>query len=322
VAGRTAKHGSGNIEARPLLKWAGGKRQLLPVLRKFYPATFNRYWEPFLGSGAVFFDLHARGLLADHDATLSDNNPDLIACYRTVRDFPEQVIGELSRLAGGHERHGAKHYYEVRNERFNPQRVATAAGSTGECDYDPALAAMFIYLNRTGYNGLFRLNSDGGFNVPAGRYANPHICDAVNVRRVANALGRFGVTLDRARFDRSVQSAGAGDFVYFDPPYAPLSKTARFTSYTSEGFSAGDHERLRDLVITLSKRGCHVVLSNSTAPEIARLYEGSEDVKAAGVTCYRIPARRAINSNPSGRGVVEEYVITNCLPHRSLPTYV
>jgi DNA adenine methylase len=259
----------------------------------------------------VFFDLHAHGLLGNHDATLTDNNPDLIACYRTVRDCPEQVIGELSRLAGGHEQGGAAYYYEVRNERFNPQRAALAAASSGECHYSPALAAMFIYLNRTGYNGLFRLNSDGQFNVPAGRYTKPRICDEVNLRRVARALAGAGVTLDRARFDRAVDSAGAGDFLYFDPPYAPLSKTARFTSYTTDGFDADDQQRLRDVIVTLAKRGCHVVMSNSTAPDIARLYEDSKDVTSAGLRCYRIPARRAINSNAKRRGVVEEYVITN-----------
>jgi DNA adenine methylase len=299
-----------NTEARPLLKWAGGKRQLLPALRRFYPGTFNRYWEPFLGSGAVFFDLHARGLLGGHDVTLTDNNPDLIACYRTVRDCPEQVIGELSRLAGAHERDGAAHYYQVRNERFNPQRAALAAAS-GEWQYSPALAAMFIYLNRTGYNGLFRLNSDGRFNVPAGRYAKPRICDEVNIRRVAGALSRAGVTLDRARFERTVDSAGAGDFLYFDPPYAPVSRTSRFTSYTTDGFDAVDQQRLRDVAVTLAKRGCHVVMSNSTAPDIARLYEDSRDVRSAGLKCYRVPARRAINSNSNGRGDVSEYLITN-----------
>ncbi len=146
---------------------------------------------------------------------------------------------------------------------------------------------MFIYLNRTGYNGLFRLNSDGEFNVPAGRYTKPRICDAVNLRRVATALAEPGVTLGRARFDRTVDSAQAGDFLYFDPPYAPLSKTARFTSYTTEGFDAGDQQRLRDVVVTLARRGCYVVMSNSTAPDIARLYEDSDEVKAAGLRCYR-----------------------------------
>ena len=202
-------------------------------------------------------------------STLTDNNADLIACYRAVRDCPEQVIGELSRLATGHERDGARHYYEVRNERFNPQRAALAAEANGELHYDAALAAMFIYLNRTGYNGLFRLNSDGEFNVPAGRYAKPRICDEANLRRVARALARPGVSLERARFERVVDGAAAGDFLYFDPPYAPLSKTARFTGYTAEGFDADDQERLRDVVVRLATRGCHVVMSNSTAPEIA-----------------------------------------------------
>ena len=292
------------------MKWAGGKRQLLPALRTFYPANFNRYWEPFLGSAAVFFDLHARGALAGR-VTLSDNNPDLIACYRTVRDMPEQVIGELSRLAKGHERHGAKHYYEIRNDRFNPQRAALDAKSNGALTYSPALAAMFIYLNRTGYNGLFRLNSDGEFNVPVGRYAKPRICDETNVRCVAQALGRLDITLEHGRFERVLDGARPGDFLYFDPPYAPLSKTARFTSYTTEGFDAGDQARRRDVAVGLSKRGCHVVISNSTAPEITALYEGAKEVNAAGLQCYRIPARRAINSNANRRGVVDEYVITN-----------
>ena len=145
--------------------------------------------------------MHTRGALASHDVTLSDNNPDLIACYRTVRDMPEQVIGELSRLAKGHERDGTTHYYEIRNERFNPQRAALAANGH-DFTYTPALAAMFIYLNRTGYNGLFRLNSGGEFNVPVGRYAKPRICDEANVRHVARALADRRLTLDRARFDR------------------------------------------------------------------------------------------------------------------------
>jgi DNA adenine methylase len=298
--------------ARPLLKWAGGKRQLLPVLRRFYPATFKRYWEPFLGSGAVFFDLCARGLLDDRGATLIDRNLDLIACYRAVRDCPDEVIGELMRLARDHERRGAAAYYDVRDNVFNTQRAALR-GSThgGPLTYTPALAAMFIYLNRTGYNGLFRLNASGEFNVPAGRYTNPRICDEQNLRRVSDALGRPGVALEQQRFEAVVDSAEAGDFLYVDPPYAPLSTTARFTSYTAEGFGRGEQERLRDVVVTLARRGCHVVMSNSTAADIVELYEGSRDVRAAGLRCLRVPARRAINSHAGRRGHVEEYVITN-----------
>lgn len=300
-----------NLQARPLLKWAGGKRQLLPALRRFYPETFKRYWEPFLGSGAVFFDLHAQGLLAGRDAILSDNNPDLIACYHVVRDSPDEVIRELSRLAAAHDVGGATHYYTVRNQQFNPQRAALAAANGNDRRYTPALAAMFIYLNRTGYNGLFRLNSDGEFNVPAGRYSRPRICDHLNLQRVAAVLRTPRVTVDWARFDAVAETARAGDFLYFDPPYAPLSRTARFTAYTTEGFDGAAQQRLRDVLITLARRGCHVVMSNSTALEIAALYEESTDVKAAGLKCHRIPARRAINSNASLRGIVEEYVITN-----------
>jgi DNA adenine methylase len=277
--------------ARPLLKWAGGK--------------------PFLGSAAVFFDLNAHGLLEGRSAVLTDSNPDLIACYGAVRDQPEEVIDELSRLARGHERLGAAHYYEVRNTRFNPQRIARAPGSTSHITYTPALAAMFIYLNRTGYNGLFRLNADGAFNVPAGRYLKPRICDADNLQRVSAVLRRPGVTLEHRRFDTVTDEAGAGDFLYFDPPYAPLSRTARFTSYTAEGFDHTAQGQLRHVMVALARRGCYVVLSNSTAPEITELYGRDTEVAAAGLRCHTVPARRAINSNASRRGTVEEYVISN-----------
>ena len=294
---------------RPFLKWAGGKRQLLPTLRRFYPETFNTYFEPFLGSGAVFFDLHARGLLENRRAMLADGNRDLVACYQTVRDDTDEVIRELSRLARDHARLGSALYYDVRDKRFNPERASLS--SNGRFSYGPSLAAMFIYLNRTGYNGLFRLNADGQFNVPAGRYTAPRICDEPNLRLAAAALTRRTVAVEHLRFDRLVDRAERGDFVYFDPPYAPVSTTARFTSYTAEGFDREDQEKLRDTMIELSRRRCHVVLSNSTAPVITELYERNEDVKAAGLRCVTVSARRAINSNATRRGTVEEYVITN-----------
>jgi DNA adenine methylase len=289
---------------RPFLKWAGGKRQLLPVLRGFYPGRFDRYWEPFLGSAAVFFDLRARGLLDGHSAIISDTNPDLIACYCAVRDEPEQVIRELSVLADAHAASAADHYYDVRDKRFNPER-RRAAG------YTPALAAMFIYLNRTGYNGLFRLNAAGEFNVPAGRYPNPRICDADNLRGVSAALRCQSIELRHQPFACLMDEARAGDFIYFDPPYAPLTRTAKFTSYTAEGFTHRDQETLRGMMIALAKRGCSVVLSNSTAPEIVALYASDKDVASAGLRCFTVPARRAINSNAARRGTVNEYVITN-----------
>jgi DNA adenine methylase len=297
-------------EARPFLKWAGGKRQLLPVLRRFYPARFTRYWEPFLGSAAVFFDLQAHGRLDGRAAILGDTNEDLIACYAAVRDRVDEVIDELSALAQGHAKRGAAHYYEVRDKRFN-------VGRQGAARHAPSFAAMFIYLNRTGYNGLFRLNAHGEFNVPVGRYPKPRICDTDNLRRVSLALGQPSIALERQRFDRVMDEARAGDFVYFDPPYAPLTRTARFTSYTAEGFTRDDQQKLRQIVIGLATRGCSVVLSNSTAPEIVELYERDQNVAAAGLRCHTVPARRAINSNGKRRGAVNEYVITNVVSSSS-----
>jgi DNA adenine methylase len=293
----------------PILKWAGGKRQLLPVLREFYPGSFRTYFEPFLGSAAVFLDLHNRDALR-HGARLSDSSIDLVGCYQAVRDAVDEVIAELDRLAEGHRRSGAAHYYEVRDERFNPCR-RQLAGQIARGPYPPALAAMLIYLNRTGYNGLFRLNARGDFNVPAGRYERPAICDAENLRRVSAALRRPGVMLEAGRFDSVAAAAEEGDFIYFDPPYAPVSQTASFTAYTAGGFSADDQERLQALVLELAGRGCHVLLSNSSAPQIQRLYTDDGRARAAGLKTVTVPARRAINSRATRRGPVTEFVITN-----------
>jgi DNA adenine methylase len=301
------------VQGRPFLKWAGGKRQLLPELRRYYPASFGAYFEPFLGSGAVFFDLDAAGLLDSRPAMLTDTNPDVVGCYLAVRDRVDEVISHLRQLAEGHARGGAVHYYEVRETRFNPwRRELFAAAAPGAAPPYPAeLAAMLIYLNRTGFNGLFRLNRRGGFNVPVGRYANPKICDELTLRAAAAALGRDGVTLKHESFDAAASRAQAGDFVYFDPPYAPLSATASFTAYTADGFDDGAQRTLQRLMIDLAQRGCRVLQSNSTAPAIGRLYRRNEDVKAAGLRALTIPARRAINSRAARRGAIKEYLITN-----------
>jgi DNA adenine methylase len=296
--------------ARPILKWAGGKRQLLPALRAFYPERFSRYIEPFLGSAAVFLDLHNRGALR-HGALLSDSSLDLVGCYTAVRDSVDEVIAELEPLAEGHRRAGSDHYYEIRNDRFNPLRRELQRDAGGADRYPPALAAMLIYLNRTGYNGLFRLNGRGEFNVPAGRYERPVICDAENLRRVSTALRARGVSVRTARFDTAIAAARVGDFVYLDPPYAPVSPTASFTAYTAGGFSRDDQTRLQELVVELADRGCHVLLSNSTAPEIRTLYADDCRARDAGLRALTVPARRAINSRAAGRGPVMEFVITN-----------
>ena len=301
------------MAADPFLKWAGGKRQLLPEIRRYYPDDVGTYFEPFLGSGAVFFDLLRHGLLEGRRAVLSDTNADVVGCYRVVRDRPGAVIAHLRRLADGHARRSTAHYYDVRDGRFNPARARL--GGLGSPSviveaYTPALAAMLIYLNRTGFNGLFRLNSRGKFNVPAGRYANPSICDDTNLRLVAAALTRHAV-LSANSFESVLEHAVPGDFVYFDPPYAPLSPTARFTAYTADGFGDEEHVRLQQVVVALAKRGCAVVLSNSIAPLVRSLYDRNTEARAAGLKAHLVRARRAINCLPSARSGVFEYLITN-----------
>jgi DNA adenine methylase len=298
-------------QPRPFLKWAGGKRQLLPQLRRFYPDDFRRYHEPFLGSGAVFFDLWNLGALRARAAILSDDNADLVGCYLAVRDATNAVIETLERLAEGHAQHGKVWYYRVRDEEFNPGRRAWRRGGAHAAAYPADLAAMLIYLNRTGYNGLFRVNAAGDFNVPMGRYDRPRILDAAGLRAVAAVLAAPGIEIAEARFEQIGARAARGDFVYFDPPYAPLSRTAQFRSYTARGFADDDQERLRDLVVKLARRRVHVLLSNSTAPVITTLYEHDPRAGAVGLQAHRVSARRAINSRAQRRGAVEEMLVTN-----------
>ena len=300
---------------RPFLKWAGGKRQLLPRLREFYPEAFGAYREPFLGSGAVFFDLVNQGQLDGRRTFLSDTNGDLVGCYSHVRDEPEAVIHYLQRFAARYARDPQAHYYHVR-DAFNPARQAISNGHGIESNrYTAELAAMLVYLNRTGFNGLFRLNSKGKFNVPLGRYANPRICDTENLRNVAAVLSSKTISITQVWYADGLAGAKKGDFVYLDPPYAPLSATAQFRSYTAEGFSTADQQQLQRTVIRLARKGCWVLLSNSTAPEVAELYDGNRDANRAGLHAYKRPARRMINSNAARRGQVFEYLITN-IPQR------
>jgi len=297
---------------RPILKWAGGKRQLLATLRRFVPPSFGDYYEPFIGSGALFFDLCSRRLLEQRTATIADSNADLIGCYTQIRDRVDDVVAHLRALEAAHRASPSAHYYRVRDDLFNPSRLdARRGGRSLAGQYTPALAAMLIYLNRTGFNGLFRLNASGEFNVPIGRYAKPRICDEDNLREVSRALGRGRVRILEGTFAEAVRPAGRGDLVYFDPPYAPLSRTSDFTSYTAAGFSQQDQESLQRVVLDLAERGSYVVLSNSTAPEIAALYRDSPEARRAGLLAHAVPARRAINSKPASRGEVMEFVITN-----------
>jgi DNA adenine methylase len=262
------------------LKWLGGKRQLLPEIREHMPASFGRYLEPFVGGGAVFFDIFtSSGLSAP--AYLGDANAELITTYRAIRDDVEAVIAALR----PHERqHSAEHYYAVRAQR--PRS-------------DAAVAARMIYLNRTCFNGVYRVNKSGGFNVPIGRYANPTVCDADNLRACARSLASAEIAC--ADFASVMAVAKGGDFVYFDPPYFPVSKIGDFTSFTASGFTPADQERLAGCARRLKGSGVHVLLSNADLPVVHELYEGFE-VRA-------VRARRNINSDGGKRGDVGELLI-------------
>ena len=302
---------------RPFLKWVGGKRQLLPVLRRFYPAHTGRYYEPFVGSAAVFFDLLNHRRINGDGAVLGDDNADLIGCYRRLADSLESVLPILDRFSADHFSRWKDCYLEIRDQQFNPQRASWLARGANLDDYTPEMAAMMIYLNRTGYNGLFRINKRGIFNVPPGRYDKPRIINRVLLTRISNAFALPVVRLERANFDQLLATARDGDFVYFDPPYAPLSTTSNFNRYTGHGFSSADQQQLQQLVIELALRRVNVLLSNSVAPEITALYENNDAVTAAGLKTWRFPARRSINSRPDRRGVIEELIVSNVPPRES-----
>lgn len=266
----------------PFLKWVGGKRQLLPAILEALPTRkIRRYAEPFVGGGAVFFELAKLGRV--EEAILCDTNEDLVFAYRVVRDQVDDLIDALR----GH-RNDPDHYYAVR--ALDPLRLSPVER-----------AARTIYMNRCGYNGLYRVNSAGRYNVPFGRYANPKICDVDALRSASQALLRAEVRhCDFAEVGKDLRR---GDVVYFDPPYVPLSATSSFTAYTRTGFTADDQLRLRDFAAALKKRGVKVVLSNSSAPLVRDLY-------AVGFAHRSVSATRMVNCQAEGRGRVQELLIT------------
>lgn len=263
--------------ALPLLKWAGGKRQLLESILSRLPDEMDTYYEPFVGGGAVFFALAAERRF--RRAVLADQNEELIETYAAVRDDVEGVMRELRKFP-----HTEEAYYQVR--AMTPRTARKRA-------------ARMIYLNRTGYNGLYRVNRAGKFNVPFGRYARPNICDEERLRSVAAVLK--GVTLKVSDFEQTVRSSRSGDVVYFDPPYVPVSATARFAEYHHTAFGDAEHRRLSDLFGRLWSRGVHAVLSNSDTPRTRALY--------AGYDYEPVSARRSINSAPGGRGPTSELLV-------------
>ena len=302
---------------KPYIKWPGGKRQMLPALRRFYPAEFRGYHEPFIGAGAVLIDLANAGRIKSRGAAANDVNGDLIGVWTHVRDRTAETVDELQALVDerGAAPDPSAHYYRIR-ERFNEARAAAAGpGNAVRADsYTPLLAAWFIYLNKTAFNGLFRLNRAGRFNAPYGGYVRPRILDEDNLRRLAALLRANAVRLRQQSFEESLAGIPPDDFVYLDPPYSPVSKVARFTGYTAGGFGPTEQETLRDEVLRLARQGTHVLLSNSVTPETTRLYRDDPRTAAAGLTVLKAPARRTINSDGAKRTGAEDYIVTNVTP--------
>lgn len=272
---------------KPFVKWVGGKRQLLCQFRDlglYPPEDFdpvkNTYYEPFVGGGAVFFDLLPK------KAELSDLNSELVTTYNIIKNDVDTLIKSLKK-----HKYEKEYYREMRAK--DPKKLS-----------DVEIASRFIYLNRTGFNGMYRVNSRGEFNVPFGKYTNPIICDEKNLHRASKALQEVNVR--HQDYKNVLNRAKEGDFVYFDPPYYPVSKTASFTSYTAESFLEHEQTELRDAFVELHTRGCFVMLSNSDTSFVNKIYSGIRGVKVLKVT-----AGRAINSKGSRRGKITEVLVTN-----------
>lgn len=267
------------LPPRPILKWAGGKSRLLPEILRLLPEHSDTYYEPFLGGAAVFFSLAHAGRF--RRAVLSDRNRDLVDVYRAVKGNVASLIDLLRAFP-----HSRDEYYRVRE--LDPARLDLVER-----------AARTIYLNRTGYNGLYRVNRDGKFNVPFGRYTNPNYCDAPRLHAAASALK--SVKLEVADFESMAVQARAGDSIYFDPPYVPVSKTANFASYHHESFALADHERLAKMFGKLERRGVIAVLSNSCTPFTRQLFQDFD--------WRKVRVSRPINSRAGGRGRVDELLV-------------
>ena len=284
-------NGERTIRAAPFLKWAGGKGQLLAQYEPFFPQEpVRRYFEPFAGSGAVYFHLQARGIF--ERAHLTEVNAELITCYLAVRDAVDDLIAALRDHARAHAEGGAAHYYAVRAWDRAPDWASAPLVQR---------AARMIYLNKTCYNGLWRVNSQGHFNVPMGRYRRPDILNEERLRAASRALQ--GAKIRVAGFEGVLGQVGAGDFVYCDPPYVPLSATANFTSYSAASFGEDEQRRLAEVFAALDGQGCRVMLSNSDTPLVRALY-GAFRIET-------VSARRNINSARHKRGAVSEIVVVN-----------
>lgn len=273
------------VTLQPFTKWTGGKRQLLPVIRELMPKTYNRYFEPFVGGGALFFDL------APKDAVINDFNAELINCYQQIKDNPQELI-EILKV---HQEYNSKEYYLDLRSADRDERIDMMS--------EVQRAARILYMLRVNFNGLYRVNSKNQFNVPYGRYKNPKIVDEELISAISVYLNNNQLEIKVGDFEKAIVDVRTGDFVYFDPPYIPLSETSAFTSYTHEGFSFADQVRLRDVFKRLSDTGAYVMLSNSSSSLVEELYKD--------FNIHYVEATRTNGAKSSSRGKISEIIVTN-----------
>lgn len=267
---------------KPFMKWAGGKRQLLSQINNYLPETYNTYFEPFVGGGAMFF------YLLPPNSVLIDINEELINAYKVIKNNIEELIPALKQHINDKD-----YYYKIRKLDRNPIEYSELT--------DVQRASRIIYMNKTCYNGLYRVNKSGEFNVPFGEYKNPKICDEENLRAISNALQNVKIYHDS--FIKVLDLAKKNDFIYFDPPYAPLSSSANFTNYNKEDFGFNEQKTLFQTFKKLDKRGCKILLSNSYIEFILDLYQD--------YNIHELTATRQINSDPSKRGKIKEVLVSN-----------
>lgn len=270
---------------QPFTKWTGGKRQLLGELRSYMPETYGRYFEPFVGGGALFFDL------APEKAVINDFNEELINAYRQIKNNPAELINLLIK----HKENNSKDYYLELRSADRDGRISRMTGVER--------AARILYMLRVDFNGLYRVNSKNQFNVPYGRYKNPKIVDVDLLYQISEYLNENDIEILQTDFAEAVKDAQTGDFVYFDPPYIPLNETSSFTSYTHEGFSYEEQVRLRNTFKELTERGVYAMLSNSSSPLVEELYKD--------FNIYFVEAQRTNGAKSSSRGKISEIIVTN-----------
>ena len=276
------------LTPKPFVKWAGGKRQLIPILSENLPQTMGTYFEPFLGGGALLFHI-----LSERDGQIcriSDLNSDLVLTYITIRDKPDELIYSLKNHAKRYQKDSKSYYYSIRES--NPRSAVEKT-------------SRLLFLNRTCFNGLYRVNSKGKFNVPLGRYTNPNIVNEENIRSVSQVLQSRKVSIKCLDFETVLDDAKKDDLVYFDPPYQPVSNTANFTSYTHKSFTYDDLKRLAKLCLKLDSKGCKVMLSNSNSQDVVEMFAEKQ------WRLKKIKANRSINSNSKKRTGHFELLIKN-----------